>query len=96
MPRSISLIPMDIPKWAPNKGKRITDAEIAQIRKLAAKGTKLRDIAVALGRTTSSVYAIARNNGISLYPVAEEKALKPTPAAKLKAGKPGKPAARKK
>ena len=55
-------------KYDRNKGNTWTQSEVNELRSLANKNTPTRVIGLKLGRTESSVYTKASEEGISLKP----------------------------
>ncbi|TAK67464.1 MAG: hypothetical protein EPO19_11065 [Betaproteobacteria bacterium] len=55
-------------KRPPNHGKPWSDAQVAQLERLAAGNTPTRVIALHMGRTPEAVYAAATRNDVDLSP----------------------------
>lgn len=54
---------------AKNDGKKWTNLEIAQLKKLAVGNTPTRVIGLKLGRTSNAILGMASKQDISLKPV---------------------------
>lgn len=57
-----------MPKYTRNSGKRWSNAEVQQLRRLAAENTPTRVIGLQHGRTEDAIRARASEEGISLKP----------------------------
>ena len=57
-----------LPKYIRNTGKPWTDANVKQLEQLAAQDTPTPVIGLKMGRTPSSIYTKASQEGISLMP----------------------------
>ncbi|TRD10936.1 hypothetical protein FGU71_03055 [Erythrobacter insulae] len=55
-------------KLPKNHGKAWTPSDLKQLKKLAKENTPTRVIGFKLGRTESSIYGAASDNGVSLKP----------------------------
>ncbi len=57
-----------MPKYTRNSGKKWTNEDRRELRKLAGDNTPTRVISLKLGRTPNAIYAQASEDGISLKP----------------------------